>query len=42
MRQKTGKCQLIDIEAGADTIVLVPLPDRGLDEIDIFADHFFR
>ncbi|MEK6221024.1 MAG: LLM class flavin-dependent oxidoreductase [Chloroflexota bacterium] len=32
--------QLVD--AGADTIVLVPLPNKNLDEIDIFANHFFR
>ncbi|MCD6287391.1 MAG: LLM class flavin-dependent oxidoreductase [Anaerolineae bacterium] len=28
------------VEAGADSIVLVPLPDKGPDEIDTFARHF--
>jgi alkanesulfonate monooxygenase SsuD/methylene tetrahydromethanopterin reductase-like flavin-dependent oxidoreductase (luciferase family) len=28
------------IEAGADTVVLVPLPDKGLDELELFANHF--
>jgi 5,10-methylenetetrahydromethanopterin reductase len=26
-------------DAGADTVVLVPLPDKGLDELDVFAGH---
>jgi alkanesulfonate monooxygenase SsuD/methylene tetrahydromethanopterin reductase-like flavin-dependent oxidoreductase (luciferase family) len=25
------------VEAGADTVVLVPLPDQGVDELDVFA-----
>jgi alkanesulfonate monooxygenase SsuD/methylene tetrahydromethanopterin reductase-like flavin-dependent oxidoreductase (luciferase family) len=25
------------VDAGADTVVLVPLPDKGLDELDVFA-----
>jgi alkanesulfonate monooxygenase SsuD/methylene tetrahydromethanopterin reductase-like flavin-dependent oxidoreductase (luciferase family) len=29
--------QLVD--TGADTVVLVPLPDKGLDEVEIFAQH---
>jgi alkanesulfonate monooxygenase SsuD/methylene tetrahydromethanopterin reductase-like flavin-dependent oxidoreductase (luciferase family) len=29
--------QLVD--AGADTVVLVPLPDKGLDEVERFAQH---
>jgi alkanesulfonate monooxygenase SsuD/methylene tetrahydromethanopterin reductase-like flavin-dependent oxidoreductase (luciferase family) len=28
------------VEAGADTVVLVPLPDKGLDELDEFAHYF--
>ncbi|KAA3646557.1 MAG: LLM class flavin-dependent oxidoreductase [Chloroflexi bacterium] len=28
------------VEAGADSIVLVPLPDKGLDEVEVFARHF--
>jgi hypothetical protein len=28
------------VEAGANTIVLVPLPDKGLDELNVFAHHF--
>jgi len=28
------------VEAGADSVVLVPLPDSGPDEIDTFARHF--
>ncbi len=28
------------VEAGAHTVVLVPLPDRGPEELDIFARHF--
>jgi alkanesulfonate monooxygenase SsuD/methylene tetrahydromethanopterin reductase-like flavin-dependent oxidoreductase (luciferase family) len=27
------------VEAGADTVVLVPLPDKGLDELDVFARY---
>jgi alkanesulfonate monooxygenase SsuD/methylene tetrahydromethanopterin reductase-like flavin-dependent oxidoreductase (luciferase family) len=27
------------VDAGADTVVLVPLPDKGLDEVEIFAQH---
>jgi len=27
------------VEVGANTVVLVPLPDKGLDEIDVFAQH---
>lgn len=27
------------VEAGADTVVLVPLPDKGLDELDVFANQ---
>ena len=30
------------VEAGANTVVLVPLPDKGLDELDVFARHFLR
>lgn len=30
------------VEAGADTVVLVPLPDKGLDELDLFTHHFLR
>jgi len=30
------------VEAGANTVVLVPLPDKGLDELDVFAHHFLR
>ena len=30
------------IEAGADTVVLVPLPDKGVDELDVFTRHFLR
>jgi len=28
------------VKAGALTVVLVPLPDRGPEELDVFADHF--
>ena len=28
------------VEAGANTVVLVPLPGKGLDELDVFANHF--
>jgi alkanesulfonate monooxygenase SsuD/methylene tetrahydromethanopterin reductase-like flavin-dependent oxidoreductase (luciferase family) len=27
------------VEAGADTVVLVPLPDKGVDELDVFARY---
>jgi len=27
------------VDAGADTVVLVPLPDKGLDELDVLAGH---
>ncbi len=27
------------VEAGANTVVLVPLPDKGLDELDVFVRH---
>jgi 5,10-methylenetetrahydromethanopterin reductase len=27
-------------EAGADSVILVPLPDKGLDELDVFARYF--
>jgi alkanesulfonate monooxygenase SsuD/methylene tetrahydromethanopterin reductase-like flavin-dependent oxidoreductase (luciferase family) len=27
------------VEAGAHTVVLVPLPDKGLEELDVFARH---
>ncbi len=27
------------VEVGANTVVLTPLPDKGLDEIDVFAQH---
>lgn len=30
------------VDAGADTIVFVPLPDKGLDELDIIANHILR
>jgi 5,10-methylenetetrahydromethanopterin reductase len=30
------------VDAGADTVVLVPLPGKRLDIIDLFADHFLR
>lgn len=30
------------VETGADTVVLVPLPDKGLDELDIFANHISK
>lgn len=30
------------VEAGANTVVLVPLPDKGLDELDVFARHLLR
>jgi len=30
------------LEAGADTVVLVPLPDKGLDELDRFANHILK
>jgi alkanesulfonate monooxygenase SsuD/methylene tetrahydromethanopterin reductase-like flavin-dependent oxidoreductase (luciferase family) len=30
------------VDAGADAVVLVPLPGKSLDEIDLFADHFLR
>lgn len=28
------------VKAGADTIVLVPLPEKGLEELDLFTRHF--
>jgi 5,10-methylenetetrahydromethanopterin reductase len=28
------------VEAGADTVVLLPLPDKGVDELDVFAQHY--
>jgi len=30
------------VDAGANTVVLVPLPGKGLDELDVFAHHFLR
>jgi alkanesulfonate monooxygenase SsuD/methylene tetrahydromethanopterin reductase-like flavin-dependent oxidoreductase (luciferase family) len=30
------------VDAGADTVVLVPLPDRGTDELDVLARHLSR
>ncbi len=30
------------VEAGANTVVLVPLPDKGLDELDVFTRHLLR
>jgi alkanesulfonate monooxygenase SsuD/methylene tetrahydromethanopterin reductase-like flavin-dependent oxidoreductase (luciferase family) len=30
------------VEAGADTVVLVPLPDKGVDELDVFTQHYLR
>jgi alkanesulfonate monooxygenase SsuD/methylene tetrahydromethanopterin reductase-like flavin-dependent oxidoreductase (luciferase family) len=30
------------LEAGANTVVLLPLPDKGLEELDMFARHFLR
>jgi alkanesulfonate monooxygenase SsuD/methylene tetrahydromethanopterin reductase-like flavin-dependent oxidoreductase (luciferase family) len=30
------------VEAGADTVVLVPLPDKGTDEVDVFSQHFLN
>ena len=30
-------CRLV--EAGVNSVVLVPLPDKGLDELDVFAHH---
>jgi len=30
------------VDAGADSVVLVPLPGKSLDEVDLFADHFLR
>jgi 5,10-methylenetetrahydromethanopterin reductase len=30
------------VEVGANTVVLVPLPDKGLDELDVFARHLLR
>ncbi|MFC2055424.1 LLM class flavin-dependent oxidoreductase [Chloroflexota bacterium] len=30
------------VEAGVNTVVLVPLPDKGLDELDVFARHLLR
>ena len=27
------------VEVGANTVVLIPLPDKGLDELDVFARH---
>jgi len=30
------------VNAGADTVVLVPLPDKGLEELNIFTNHFLR
>ena len=29
------------VEAGADTVVLVPLPGKSLGELDVFACHLF-
>ncbi len=28
------------VEAGVHSVVLVPLPNKGPDEIDVFTDHF--
>jgi len=28
------------VDSGADTVVLVPLPDKGPDELGVFANHF--
>jgi alkanesulfonate monooxygenase SsuD/methylene tetrahydromethanopterin reductase-like flavin-dependent oxidoreductase (luciferase family) len=28
------------VEAGANTVVLVPLPGKTLEELDVFAEHF--
>jgi alkanesulfonate monooxygenase SsuD/methylene tetrahydromethanopterin reductase-like flavin-dependent oxidoreductase (luciferase family) len=28
------------VKAGADTVVLVPLPDKGLEELEVFARHY--
>jgi len=30
------------VEVGVNTVVLVPLPDKGLDELDVFARHLLR
>ncbi len=30
------------VEAGADTVVLIPLPEKGVDELDVFAQHYLR
>jgi len=30
------------VDAGADTVVFVPLPDKGLEELDLFTNHFLR
>lgn len=30
------------VEAGANSVVFVPLPDKGLEELDVFASHFLR
>ncbi len=30
------------VEAGVDSIVLTPLPDKRLNELDVFAQHFLR
>jgi uncharacterized protein YciU (UPF0263 family) len=27
------------VDAGANSVVLVPLPDKGLDELEVFAQH---
>jgi 5,10-methylenetetrahydromethanopterin reductase len=30
------------VDAGADAVVLIPLPGEALDELDVFAGHFIR
>ncbi len=30
------------VEAGADTVVLVPLPEKGPEELDVFVQHYLR
>ena len=30
------------VKAGANTVVLVPLPDKGLEELEVFAGHIQR
>ena len=30
------------VKAGADTVVLVPLPDKGADELDVFVQHYLQ